>query len=404
VKILVYASLYPNRVWPNHGVFIQERMTRVAQAPGVELRVMAPVPYYPPVPFGWRRAYRGVPRQEIRNGIVVDHPRYGMLPKVSSRFHGDLLFRSTLSTASRIRSEFPFDIIDAHYIYPDAYAATRIGEVLGVPVVSSARGSDINLIGTIPSLRPLVQATLARSRELIAVSSALRNAMVALGSSPDKIHVIPNGVDSVAFRPVPMEAARAKLGLPAGPIVVSVGSLVPNKGFDRMIRALHKIGSIPGQGASLEPTLVILGEGPEAARLERLAKDLGVGARVRFAGSVPHDELAPWYSAADCFCLATEREGWPNSVLEALACGTPVVATAVGGIPEIIRSERVGILVGVSDDEVAAGIASALSRSWDRQEIARFGAGHSWDATARSVLEVFDTALHPKRREARVAS
>jgi teichuronic acid biosynthesis glycosyltransferase TuaC len=369
----------------------------------VELKVVAPVPYYPPVPFGWRRAYRGIRSRETRDGIDVHHPRYSMLPKVSSRFHGALLYRSTVSSVARLRRDYPFDVIDAHYMYPDAYAATRIGQALGVPVVSSARGSDINLIGRIPSLRPLVREAIARSRHVIAVSRALRDAMVALGAAPDRISVIPNGVDTAKFHPIPAQSARAELGLPPGQILVSVGNLVSNKGFDRLLRALQALqGS--GERAASDLTLVVIGSGPEESRLKRLAIDLGLAPNVRFMGSISHDKLAPWYAAADCFCLATEREGWPNAVLESLACGTPVVATAVGGVPEIVRSESLGVLVGPTDADLSAGIRTALSRKWDRAEIARFGASHSWETAAASVFSTLEDAIRPGPREERVAS
>jgi len=402
MRVLVYTSLYPNNVWPNHGVFVKERMTHVARIPGVDLRVVSPVPYYPPVPFGWRRAYRDVARHETRDGIAVDHPRYGMLPKVSSRLHGELLFRSTLPAVARLKREFPFDVIDAHYIYPDTYAATRIGQTLGVPVVASARGSDVNLLGRMASLQTLVRSALDRSRQVIAVSQALGDAIVDMGLPPKKVTVIPNGVDSAKFYAMPAADARARLGLPPGPLLLSVGNLVTNKGFDRLLRALRIASSSPDE--SPRPTLVIIGSGPEEGRLRKLAEALDLAQQVRFAGAIPHNELVRWYAAADCFCLATEREGWPNAVLESLACGTPVVATAVGGIPEIVRSDAVGILVGSSDEAFARGIRTALERRWDRAEIARFGASHSWDAAAKAVVSVFERAIEPEATETRIAS
>jgi glycosyltransferase involved in cell wall biosynthesis len=402
MRVLVYTSLYPNNVWPNHGVFVKERMTHVARIPGVDLRVVSPVPYYPPVPFGWRRAYRNVARHETRDGIPVDHPRYGMLPKVSSGLHGELLFRSTLPAVARLKQEFPFDVIDAHYIYPDAYAATKIGKALGVPVVASARGSDVNLLGRMASLRPLVRSALERSRQVIAVSKALGDAIVDLEIPARKVTVIPNGVDAAKFHAMSSGDARARLGLPSGPVLVSVGNLVTNKGFDRLLRALRIASSGPGE--PLRPALVIIGSGPEEGRLRRLVETLDLAQQVRFAGAIPHDDLVRWYAAADCFCLATEREGWPNAVLESLACGTPVVATAVGGVPEIVRSDGVGILVGSTDEAFARGIRAALERRWDRAEIARFGASHSWDAAAKAVVAIFERALEPEVREARVAS
>ena len=401
MKVLVFTSLFPNNVWPNQAVFVRERILHLAQIPGVELKVVAPVPYYPPLP-GWRGAFRRVASREERSGIEILHPRYTMLPKVGSRWHGAFLHRALRTRMARLRREFRFDVIDAHYLYPDAYAAVRLGRDLGVPVVSSARGSDVNLIGRMPDLAPLVREVLVGSKRLVAVSAALAHAMREMGA-PD-VSVIPNGVDAARFHPIDRGSARRDLGLGEGPVILSVGNLVPNKGMDRLLRALALASVNPGSAAS-RATLVIAGRGPEEGRLRRLAEEHGLEHRVRFTGVLAHESLGPWYAAADLFALATEREGWPNAILESLACGTPVVATRVGGVPEILRSDRVGIMVEPSDEAFARAIEDGLDRAWDRAEIARFAAGHTWEATARSAHAVLDSALdRAPAREARVAS
>jgi glycosyltransferase involved in cell wall biosynthesis len=401
VKVLVFTSLFPNNVWPNQAVFVRERILHLARIPGVELKVVAPVPYYPPLP-GWRGAFRRVLSREERAGIEILHPRYTMLPKVGSRWHGAFLHRALRARMERLRSGFRFDVIDAHYLYPDAYAAVRLGRELGVPVVSSARGSDVNLIGQMPDLAPLVREVLVGSKRLVAVSAALAQAMREMGA-PD-VSVIPNGVDAARFHPIDRGSARRDLELGEGPVILSVGNLVPNKGMDRLLRALALASVSPGSTAS-RATLVIAGRGPEEERLRRLAEGRGLQNRVRFTGILAHESLAPWYAAADLFALATEREGWPNAILESLACGTPVVATRVGGVPEILRSERVGIMVEPSDEAFARGLEEGLGRAWDRAEIARFAAGHTWEATARSAHAVLESALdRAPAREARVAS
>ena len=402
MRILVFTSLFPNNIWPNQGVFVKERVAHVARIEGVEARVVAPVPYYPPLP-GWRGAYRRIAEREDLDGLRVEHPRYAMVPKVGARWHGAFLYRALRSRVERMRQEFPFDVIDAHYLYPDAYAAVRIGKDLGIPVVSSARGSDVNLIGRMPSLAPMVREVLLESRRLIAVSAALAQAMRELGA-PD-VAVIPNGVDASTFHPMDRARARLDLGLSEGPVLLSVGNLVPNKGMDRLLRAVSRASAERASSAASRATILIVGHGPEEARLRRLATDLGLGPRVRFAGVVPHESLAAWYAAADLFCLATEREGWPNAILESLACGTPVLATRVGGVPEILRSDRVGMMVEPGDEPFARAMTEALGRLWDRGEIARFAAGHTWEAAARAAHGVLESALdrvHP--REARVAS
>jgi glycosyltransferase involved in cell wall biosynthesis len=399
VKVLVFTSLFPNNVWPNQAIFVRERVLHLARIPGVELRVVAPVPYYPPLP-GWRGAFRRVAPREERAGIEILHPRYPMLPKVGTRWHGAFLHQALRTRMERLRREFPFDVIDAHYLYPDAYAAVRLGRELGVPVVSSARGSDVNLIGRMPGLAPLVRDVLVHSKRLVAVSAALGQAMREMGAA--EVSVIPNGVDATRFHPIDRVAARRKLELGEGPVILSVGNLVPNKGMDRLIRALASVS--PGSSAA-RASLVIVGRGPEEERLRTLAAGLGLRERVRLTGVVAHESLGSWYAAADLFALATEREGWPNAILESLACGTPVVATRVGGVPEILRSDRHGTMVELSDQAFAQAIETALSRAWDRAEIARFAALHTWEATARSAHAVLESALdRTPVREAQVAS
>ena len=401
MKVLVFTSLFPNNVWPNQAVFVRERILHLARIPGVELKVVAPVPYYPPLP-GWRGAFRRVASREERAGIEILHPRYTMLPKVGSRWHGAFLHRALRAPTERLRREFRFDVIDAHYLYPDAYAAVRLGRELGVPVVSSARGSDVNLIGRMPDLAPLVREVLVGSKRLVAVSAALAHTMREMGA-PD-VSVIPNGVDTTRFHPMDRGSARRDLELGEGPVILSVGNLVPNKGMDRLVRALALASADPGSAAS-RATLVIAGRGPEEERLRRLAEGLGLGNRVRLTGVLAHESLGPWYAAADLFALATEREGWPNAILESLACGTPVVATRVGGVPEILRSDRLGTMVEPSDEAFARAIEEGLDRAWDRAEIARIAAGHTWEATAHSAHAVLESALdRAPARESRVAS
>ena len=400
MKVLVFTSLFPNNVWPNQAVFVRERILHLARIPGVELKVVAPVPYYPPLP-GWRGAFRRVVSREERAGIEILHPRYAMVPKVGTRWHGSFVYRALRPLVERLRREFPFDVIDAHYLYPDAYAAVRMGRDLGVPVVSSARGSDVNLIGRMPDLAPLVKEVLVGSKRLVAVSAALAQAMRDLGAP--EVTVIPNGVDATRFRPMDRAAARRELRLGEGPLILSVGNLVPNKGMDHLVRALA-LASDPGSTAA-RATLAIVGRGPEEERLRRLARELGLHDRVRLAGVVAHESLGSWYAAADLFALATEREGWPNVILESIACGTPVVATRVGGVPEILRSEQVGLMVEPTDEAFARAIEDGLGRAWDRAEIARFGAGHTWEATARAAHTVLASAIErAPAREARVAS
>jgi len=391
MNVLVFTSLYPNNVWPQHGVFVKERMTTFARIEGCSVKVVAPVPYFPPIKMGHRLGFSQIIRREVIEGLEVYHPRYFMVPKVSMAFHGLLMFLSALPCVKKLQRDFAFDIIDAHYVYPDGLAAVLLGSFFNKPVVVSARGSDINLFAKFPLIRRFLQYTLNRTDRVVAVCQALKEALIQLQIPEEKITVIPNGVDIKKFHPFSKEAARRKLQLPLNKrILLSVGGLIPRKGFDLLIKALKLLFE---EWYERDLYLVIVGEGSSRRALEQLINTLGLGEHVYLAGAIPHQELYFWYSAADLFCLASSREGWPNVVLEALASGTPVVATDIWGLPEIICSDILGILTKRSERDLAAGIAAALQKSWRSEAIVQYAREQTWERVASSVLDTFQTVL-----------
>jgi teichuronic acid biosynthesis glycosyltransferase TuaC len=396
MTVLVFPSLYPNNVQPNHGIFVQERVARVARLPGTSVRVVAPVPWYPPFLPGSRSRFRRVRAVESSGGIEVLHPRYTMIPKVGMPLHGPMMFRSLLAPVRALHEKARFDLIDAHYLYPDGYAAVSLGRALGLPVVVSARGSDVNRFAGFPRIRPMLQSTLAEAAQAIAVSGALRDRMVELGVEESRVEVIPNGVDLDMYAPRDRAASRARLGLPDRKTLLYVGNLVPGKGVEALIDGFaflkHSAEPLDPEGPR-ETRLVIVGAGPLRAALEERAAARGVADAVRFAGEIPHAALGDWYSAADALCLVSEREGWPNVILEALACGTPIVATRVGGIPEIVTADRIGILSGSDPREIAEAARAALERDWDRATLRAHAERFTWERAAASVGRVFERAL-----------
>jgi teichuronic acid biosynthesis glycosyltransferase TuaC len=396
MKVLVFTSLYPNNVWPNHGVFIKERMSQFAKLDGCAVKVVAPVPYFPNLNFNWRWKFSQVARREIRNGVEVYHPRYLMPPKVGMMFYGVLMLLSVLPTVKRLQKEFAFDLIDAHYVYPDGFAAVLLGLLFKRPVVVSARGSDISLYASFPFIRKLVQYTLHNANKVIAVCEALKDAMVSLGIPREKIVVVPNGVDVGKFYRVPKSEARKRLGLPKDKkVVLSVGGLIPRKGVDLLIQAVNMVMSASDM-KNLH--LAIVGEGPSRETLTKLASSLGRSNAVQFAGAIPHEELYLWYSAADCFCLASSREGWPNVILESLACGTPVVAADIWGVPEVITSGAVGLLTKRTEYAIAEGIRVVLGKRWSFEDLVEHANNHSWIRSAVGVRHVFETTLGNKQK------
>jgi glycosyltransferase involved in cell wall biosynthesis len=386
LRVLVYTSLFPNSIQPLFGNFVLERMRHLSQF--VDISVVAPVPYFPSwIHFGPWRNWGRVPRSEHYGGFHTAHPRYVVIPKLGMAIHGVSMFVGTFRQVCERLKEAEYDLIDAQYVYPDGFAATLLGRVLRKPVVVSARGSDINLFSQFIVIRPLIRQVLFRAQGLIAVSHALKETMVRLGCRSENLAVVGNGVDPQKFRPRPRADMRRKLGLPNdSPIVISVGRLDGNKGFHILINAITRL-------QTLGVMLLIVGEGPRRGRLEMQIRESGLTDHVRLVGTVPHDELSTWYSAADIFALASEREGCPNVVLEAMACGLPVVATRVGGIPELVLSAALGTLVERTAEAFGSALHDALRKDWDNAAIADAARSHGWDNVSSEIMDVYSKAL-----------
>jgi len=325
---------------------------------------------------------------EMINGVQVYHPRYLMVPKIGMMFQGLFMFLALVPIMKRVQREFNFDIIDSHYAYPDGFAAVLLGQLLRKPVVISVRGSDVNLFSRFPVIRKLLRFSFQRARQIITVSRALKDVILRMNISEKKVIVIPNGIDVKKFKPVPTREARQRLQIQGSPVLISVGNLNPNKGFDILIKSVKIL--VEG-GTQKNIHLVIVGEGDSRASLQGLVRSLGLEDHVSFVGGVLHHDLHLWYSAADLFCLASGREGWPNVLLEAMACGKPVVATSVGGIPEIVSSTQLGILVERNEKDIADGISIALLKDWSTEDIRQCAENHTWDRVTDSLKNVFQS-------------
>ena len=387
LRILTFSTLYPSGVRPGHGIFVETRLRHLLSSAEVEARVVAPVPWF----FSTNPRFRtyaqmaATPRYEQRNDIQVWHPRYLLPPKIGMNIAPFTLARAALPTGRMIQKEkFDFDLIDAHYFYPDGVAATIIGKALNKPVVITARGTDINLIPQYERPRRMILQAAENCAGIIAVSAALKGAIVNLGGIAEKITVLRNGVDLQLFRPEDRATARAALGASRFALA-SVGNLIPSKGHDLAIRALTEMP---------DTELYVAGAGSGDQELRALARKTGVSERVHFLGLVAQERLRSLYSAVDLLVLASEREGWPNVLLEAMACGTPVIASNVGGVPEIVASDAVGFLL---EERSAGGIVRAVGElrrcALDRAEVRAYAEKFSWHETTYGQLAVFEAAL-----------
>jgi len=400
MNVLIITNLFPNSAQPRRGLFNLQQVAALADA--CALWVVAPVPWRP----RWRWLRRlglssvvaQIPAREVIEGITVEHPRYLAIPVLSRPFNGWLLYLSLRGAVRRIRREFPFDRILATWAYPDVVAAAWIAKAHRVPVIAKLHGSDVHVDSRGPIRRRLIVAALRRCRRIVAVSDALKDEIVRWGLPAQKVAVISNGVDVKRFQPRERAEARRALDLPVdGRLIVFIGNLVAVKGAAYLLEAFHALRQRWG-GSPL--TLAIVGAGVDGRMLQERATALGVGDAVRFVGAKPHEEIPQWLNAADVLCLPSVSEGCPNVVIEALACGTPVVATRVGGVAELVRDGELGFLVSPKDAEaMAAGLQQALTKRWDRQRLCQAVANRAWHANASRLLEVLSsmTVVHVLR-------
>jgi glycosyltransferase involved in cell wall biosynthesis len=386
--VLVYTTLFPGSVQPVLGQFTLERMRHLL--PFVDITVIAPVPYFPRIKLNQRWfKFAVTPHTERFAGFEIDHPRFVVIPKVGMTTHGFSMFAGTLPQVWRRLRAANYDLIDAQFIYPEGLAAVMLGAFFKKPVVVSALGSDINVYPQLRMIRPLVKEALKRADAVISVAQSLKDAMVELGCPAEKVRVIPNGIDPARFSRKPRLAARLKLGLAAGrPTILSIGNLTRNKGFHVLVDAVE-----PLRVKHPNIMLVVIGDGECRSELIEQIRSLGLEDNVQLIGARPHSELPDWYSAADLFCLASEYEGCPNVVLEALACGCPVVATRAGGIGDMVVSRALGRLVERTPEAFESALHEALGCDWDHKAIAEYGQSHALDKIATRLLDVYQDVI-----------
>ena len=382
MRILTVTSIFPNSAAPAQGIFVRQRVEAMREQ-GASVRVIAPVPYVPPGPVPARYAItRAAPPEEEIAGIRVRHPRYFMIPKVGMYVQDRTYARGIASALREEVERFRPDVIDVHYLYPDACAVARVATSLNVPYVCSARGSDVKLLGKIPVIARRIRAALDGAAAVIAVSADLARTMRELDLCTRDIHVIPNGIDPVRFFPRGRGEARSALGLdPRRRRVVCVGHLTGVHGQELLLDALAH------DDAPRDVTLHLVGSGEDAGMLQRKAVELRLLERVYFAGAVPHDQVPLWFSAADASLHPGRWAGCPNAVLESLACGTPCLAGDLPEMREVISSDIDGLLVAREAGAIARGLHRILDRAMTERPIAK----RTWDDVGREVVSLLET-------------
>ena len=384
INSLVVTTLYPNKIQFRHGVFVETRIRHLVKSGKVNTRVIAPVPWFP-FKCKWFPEYSkliDIPRFEVRHGIDIFHPRYVVIPKIGMLITPFLLAFSIWCEAKRLqRQGYQFDLIDAHYYYPDGIAAAIVSILLKKPLTITARGTDINLIPRFRLPRKMIVWASNVAYFNLAVCDALRQRMIEIGVDGARTHVLRNGVDLTFFKPLSYRYSLKQKRQIQGKLLISVGYLIERKGHHLIIEALKKLPDYQ---------LFIVGGGDWENKLKNLAVQMGVAERVRFLGEIEQQQLPELYNIADALVLASDREGWANVLLEAMACGTPVVASNIWGTPEVVQAPEAGVLCSERSPQ---GIVNAVNQLFlnypDRDKTRQYAEKFSWDDTTAGLLMLF---------------
>jgi teichuronic acid biosynthesis glycosyltransferase TuaC len=386
-RLLSIATLYPNAHTPRFGTFVARQMEALAARGDWDVTVINPVgtpPFAPQFALGRYAAVAKAAVDGVEHGVTVLRPRFTLIPAVGGPFNPRMICRAVLPLARRLHAAEPFDLVDAQFFYPDGPAAACVARELGLPLAIKARGADISLWGHKPYANRMMRAAANQAAGLLAVSEALADDMAAIGLPRSKIAVHYTGLDHSAFRLLPRGESRARLvelGIPdSGPLIATVGALIPRKGQGFVIEALARL---PGT------RLALVGKGPDEDVLRALADKLGVAERVHFLGSLDHAMLPLVLSASEAMALPSASEGLANAWVEALACGTPLVITAAGGARELVKDASAGRIVERDSAAIAEAVASLLAAPPDRDAVARAAAPFSWEANAERLAELY---------------
>jgi glycosyltransferase involved in cell wall biosynthesis len=394
VKVLVFTNLYPSQVEPTLGIY--NKSTFEALARYAEVRVVAPIRAW----ARWKQPGLILnPVREREGGVESVFPPYWSIPTAWS-LHAAGMYLSMRPWIRELRRDFPFDVIIGAWAYPDAVAASLLAREANVPLVTAVLGSDVNEFPDLFGLRPQIRYGFQRAQRVLAVSRAIADRVVELGAPRERVLVQHNGVDGARFRIRDRAEARKSVGIEHDrPVIGYVGNIRPVKGSDVLIEAMDHLVK---QLGNTEAELWIVGSGEIEAQVRARTTALGLDSRVRFLGRQPHEAIPRWMSAVDVFCLPSRNEGCPNVILEALASGKPVVASRVGGIPELLTDGENGYLVPAEDPAALAGaLAKALGRTWDPEALRATVTFLSWDAVALTYQKLLGEVLEEWRREGR---
>jgi glycosyltransferase involved in cell wall biosynthesis len=385
LKIAAITRYFPSSGEPAQGRSLYETLRIVGRS--ADVRVFYPNAAYPAFLRSRGRTYDKLDPAFRPPDVSVSYFNYLALPLISRPLNGWMAARVLLP---HVRAFAP-DLVFGCFLYPECFAALKIGKSLGVPVAAMSIGSDLNRIGDPISARH-TRAVLREADYVVMVCEHLRKTAVAMGATAARTRAILNGCDLEVFRPGNRSQARERLGIDqSSEAVVYVGRMDLQKGLRELVQAVAALHSN-------RPRLhcYLVGHGHDRSQIEDAIRASEAGGYIRLVPGCAFDEVAVWMAAADVVTLPSYMEGCPNAILEALACGRPVVATNVGGIPEILNDSCGRLVPPREPDELAEALAFVLDASWDPKAISAHG-NRSWSAPAAELMEVFEALAQDRQ-------
>ncbi|RJP77253.1 MAG: glycosyltransferase family 4 protein [Desulfobacteraceae bacterium] len=382
MKVLVFTSHFPEKAAPTRATYNLNTFRELAKL--VDLEIVCPKPWW-----GYLNQEQSIPRiyTEDVYGIHASYITYWSVPGLSF-LHGAAMVASLYSYMRQYLKKHAFDIILATWAYPDSMAAAFFAGLADCPLVTVVLGSDINELTNRKLLKPQIKWTLGKSTRIVSVSHAMADKIASLGIDPDKITVQHNGVDGNLFSIRDKHKARTMLGLPSHEkLIVFVGNLSPEKGIDTLIKA---VSNLVKEESRKHIRCAVIGDGVMKSELLSISQQLGLADNMIFTGRLLPQEISIWLNACDVFCLPSNREGCPNVILEALASGCPVVASKVGGIPELLNKENGLLAQPKNDKQLSICLNTALEKEWNPDSLRRSVEYLSWESIGLTYKKMFE--------------
>ena len=381
MNVLTITTLYPNALEPRHGIFIKNRFLALDKLEGFNRKVIAPVPHCPPLRkiFKKYQRYENLPEYDDQNGIDVYHPKYMTLPGGYLIDNAESMAKAAEETIEQIyKDDNSFDLVDGQFLYPDGVAASLVAKAHKKPLILTARGSDVNYWMEDKKAREKILQAIDYATKVICVSRALKETLLSYGVKDSKLAVIYNGVDPKCFN------TKAKINPLREKYFLTVGNLVPLKGHHITLNTFFEMP---------KKRLIMVGNGEQRRDLKKQAKELGIHGRVQMIKHLDQEKLAEFYAGATATILMSSMEGMPNIVLESLAVGTPVVATNVGGIPEVINKENGILLKDRNEYDLLKALEKVQEINWDRGKIAKTVKDFRWEDVAKKQFLIYSEAI-----------